>query len=118
MSTPLRMKVRRHDNVLAKMDIDLHEMSNRINKITKWSRFKSRRERIIDEYIKVKRKQIMVKQLYAQYVLLKGLQGLGLKVERTKQRHRLQFSRIFICLKLTKCYKFYQARVADCYWTK
>jgi len=102
MSTPLRMKVRRHDNVLAKMDIDLQEMSNRINKITKWSRFKSRRERIIDDYIKIKRKQIMVKQLYAQYVLLKGLRGLAIKIQRTKQKLRLRFSRIFICLKLSK----------------
>jgi len=96
MSTPLRMKVRRHDNVLAKMDIDLQEMSNRINKITKWSRFKSRRERIIDDYIKIKRKQIMVKQLYAQYVLLKGLQGLAIKIQRTKQNLRFLVEYSFV----------------------
>ena len=55
-NTSLKIITRRHNNQLQKLDHDLQEMNNRIIKITKWQRFKSHREMIIDNYIRIKRK--------------------------------------------------------------
>ena len=44
-----------------KEDIDFHDMHTKLQKITKWDRFKNDREKIIDEYIIVKRMQTRIK---------------------------------------------------------
>lgn len=38
-------------------------MNEKINKITRWTRFKENRTQVIDEYIKAKKKVYMIKQL-------------------------------------------------------
>jgi hypothetical protein len=51
-----RVKERRNEILNKKIDNDFVEMNKRINKLTKWSRFKEKREQIIDAYTKIKKK--------------------------------------------------------------
>lgn len=49
--------------------MDLTAMQEKITKAAKWSDFRVRREKIIDDFIKVKRTQALIKKVHTQMVV-------------------------------------------------
>ena len=72
-------------------------MKNKLDKITKWSRFKYDRVAFIDQYVAVKRKKHYIKMAVAYAVLVNGIRKLSERYIEAKRRKEMYLVRLLVC---------------------
>ena len=80
-------------------------MSKKLQKITKWSRFRHERTKTIDEYIRVRKKIYCVQQLITIVKLDQILDYLANNYKIAYRHYRIHLMRVFIVLKVSKHFK-------------
>ena len=88
-----------------KLDIEIDNVNEKINKVTKWSRFKHDRIVAIDKYVREVRKKFWIQQIVANIKVILGLKEYSRIYKEKKRMWKIHLNRIFVCIKISKLLK-------------
>ena len=71
-----------------------------IVKLSKWDNFRERKEKLIDEVIEIKKKQMRIKTFLLNTVICNLLENLKSNILAAEARHAIQMKTCFVCLKI------------------